>query len=183
MLRERIVPQSEVIRAIVLEYSPCCGGPAPCATITMCSCRCSRPDDSVMAGGSRHPPVGKDHGWAIDGQPARWLSHGGREPPAGGWEKTMDGPWTGGHTCVGSSSLDLDISRLPFESCVIIFIVVPDTCPPIAIESTSSGSCRSATCRTQSADTKRRCPGFLVQWRGERLRADHRYFTGAPHGR
>ena len=26
MLRERILPQSEVIRAIFLEYSPCCGG-------------------------------------------------------------------------------------------------------------------------------------------------------------
>ena len=29
MLRERVAPQSEVIRAIVLEDSPCCGGPAP----------------------------------------------------------------------------------------------------------------------------------------------------------
>ena len=27
MLRERILPQSEVIRAIVLEDSPCCGVP------------------------------------------------------------------------------------------------------------------------------------------------------------
>ena len=27
MLRERVVPQSEVIRAILLEDSPCCGVP------------------------------------------------------------------------------------------------------------------------------------------------------------
>ena len=25
MLRDRVLPQSEVIRAILLEYSPCCG--------------------------------------------------------------------------------------------------------------------------------------------------------------
>ena len=29
MLRKRVAPHSEVIRVIVLEDSPCCGGPAP----------------------------------------------------------------------------------------------------------------------------------------------------------
>ena len=35
MLGERILPQSEVIRAILLEYkySPCCGVPAPASAI------------------------------------------------------------------------------------------------------------------------------------------------------
>ena len=32
MIGDRIVPRSEVIRAILLEDSPCCGMPAPSST-------------------------------------------------------------------------------------------------------------------------------------------------------
>ena len=39
MLEERVVPQSEVIRAILLEDSPCCGSPAPASAFTARSAR------------------------------------------------------------------------------------------------------------------------------------------------
>ena len=133
MLKERIAPQSEVIRAILLEDSPCCGGPAPgreqLGPLGQ-QVGLGLPEARHLQGAHipRHTPrrSGPCHA-----QGAHFTSTRGDQGRRVGGQSTL---WGVGRTLPGNSRLETDTS--PAES-----PPPPNTCQPTAAVGTLHMDC------------------------------------------